>query len=315
MQRRHEKSLDLEKETKETPRRQISRLRPPRAASTTVLDLQRLAGSSFSHLPAACSDRCPRPPRALSLFDGPCTCPRSVPISIPSQPAKPSHEAATVVMSKDASSTTEPATAPATATADSLRYVRYDPARETEYVAAMRQLISKDLSEPYSIYVYRYFLYQWGELCFMAMDEQRPDDNKLVGVVVSKLEPHRGGPLRGYIAMLAVREEYRGRGIATRLVRMAIDAMIERGADEVCSSFLYTNWLEFVADGMLTGRPRDRNLQHGRHQAVPAPGLSPQQAPAPLLPQRQLGLPPRPVSQGGRRVHPHVLRPASAAWR
>ncbi|KAL2223250.1 putative acetyltransferase, GNAT family [Thermoascus aurantiacus ATCC 26904] len=136
-------------------------------------------------------------------------------------------------MSKDASSTTEPATAPATATADSLRYVRYDPARETEYVAAMRQLISKDLSEPYSIYVYRYFLYQWGELCFMAMDEQRPDDNKLVGVVVSKLEPHRGGPLRGYIAMLAVREEYRGRGIATRLVRMAIDAMIERGADEV----------------------------------------------------------------------------------
>lgn len=63
----------------------------------------------------------------------------------------------------------------------------------------------------------------------MAMDDQ---DN-LVGVVVSKLEPHRGGPLRGYIAMLAVREEYRGKGIATKLVRMAIDAMIERNADEV----------------------------------------------------------------------------------
>jgi hypothetical protein len=29
-------------------------------------------------------------------------------------------------------------------------------------------LISKDLSEPYSIYVYRYFLYQWGDLCFMV---------------------------------------------------------------------------------------------------------------------------------------------------
>lgn len=62
------------------------------------------------------------------------------------------------------------------------------------------------------------------------MDEH---DN-LIGVIVSKLEPHRGGALRGYIAMLAVKEEYRGKGIATKLVRMAIDAMIERDADEVC---------------------------------------------------------------------------------
>ena len=57
--------------------------------------------------------------------------------------------------------------------------------------------------------------------------------DNLNGVVVSKLEPHGGGALRGYIAMLAVREQYRGRGIATKLVRMAIDAMIGRGADEV----------------------------------------------------------------------------------
>ncbi|RMJ23897.1 acetyltransferase [Aspergillus sp. HF37] len=109
-----------------------------------------------------------------------------------------------------------------------LRYQRYDGARENEYVPSMRQLISKDLSEPYSIYVYRYFLYQWGDLCFLAMN-----GDEMVGVVVSKLEPHHGGPLRGYIAMLAVREEFRGQGIATRLVRMAIDAMIERDADEV----------------------------------------------------------------------------------
>lgn len=50
---------------------------------------------------------------------------------------------------------------------------------------------------------------------------------------MSKLEPHRGGPMRGYIAMLAVREEHRGKGIATNLVKMAIDAMIQRDADEV----------------------------------------------------------------------------------
>ena len=33
--------------------------------------------------------------------------------------------------------------------------------------------------------------------------------------------------------MLAVKAEFRGKGIATKLVRMAIDAMIERDADEV----------------------------------------------------------------------------------
>ncbi|KAJ5760815.1 Acetyltransferase GNAT family [Penicillium odoratum] len=121
--------------------------------------------------------------------------------------------------------------------ASPLRYVRYDSAHENEYVAAMRQLISKDLSEPYSIYVYRYFLYEWGDLCFLAMD----DKNEMVGVVVSKLEPHRSGPLRGYIAMLAVREEYRGRGIATKLVRMAIDAMTERNADEIVLETEITN--------------------------------------------------------------------------
>lgn len=117
-----------------------------------------------------------------------------------------------------------------------LRYIRYNAAHEDTYVPAMRQLISKDLSEPYSIYVYRYFLYQWGDLCFMAMDDNNSElqsSSPMVGVVVSKLEPHRGGPLRGYIAMLAVREEYRGQGIATKLARMAIDAMVERGADEV----------------------------------------------------------------------------------
>jgi N-alpha-acetyltransferase 30 len=49
-----------------------------------------------------------------------------------------------------------------------LRYVQYEHGLEEEYLPAIRSLISKDLSEPYSIYVYRYFLYQWGHLCFMV---------------------------------------------------------------------------------------------------------------------------------------------------
>lgn len=65
----------------------------------------------------------------------------------------------------------------------------------------------------------------------LAQALDKHDD--LLGVVISKLEVHRGGPLRGYIAMLAVKKEHRGKGIATNLVRMAINMMIERDADEV----------------------------------------------------------------------------------
>jgi len=147
-----------------------------------------------------------------------------------SQDDAPKPEAATKTTPTTTTTTATTTTTTTTVTGlqPQLRYVRYEQSRENEYVPAMKQLISKGLSEPYSIYVYRYFLYQWGDLCFLALDE-----DTLVGVVVSKLECHRGGPLRGYIAMLAVREECRGRGIATKLVRMAIDAMIDRDADEV----------------------------------------------------------------------------------
>jgi N-alpha-acetyltransferase 30 len=118
-------------------------------------------------------------------------------------------------------------------------YQQYSLEKEKEYLPQIRELITKDLSEPYSIYVYRYFLYQWAELCFVAVDET--EQNKLVGVVICKLEPHRGGPLRGYIAMLATKEEYRGKGIAITLVSKAIDLMIEKDADEIALETEETN--------------------------------------------------------------------------
>ena len=49
-----------------------------------------------------------------------------------------------------------------------LKYLQYEHALEARYLPAIRALISKDLSEPYSIYVYRYFLCQWAHLCFMV---------------------------------------------------------------------------------------------------------------------------------------------------
>jgi len=50
----------------------------------------------------------------------------------------------------------------------SITYERYDPKQEVTQLEAIRSMISTDLSEPYSIYVYRYFLYQWGDLCYMV---------------------------------------------------------------------------------------------------------------------------------------------------
>ena len=68
----------------------------------------------------------------------------------------------------------------------------------------------------------------------MAVDTSDPEKkDNLVGVVICKLEPHRGGPFRGYIAMLATKDSYRGRGIATTLVSKAIDLMIAKDADEI----------------------------------------------------------------------------------
>jgi peptide alpha-N-acetyltransferase len=60
-------------------------------------------------------------------------------------------------------------------------------------------------------------------------------------VIISKLEPHRSGPLRGYIAMLAVSESHRNRGIATNLVQRAIAAMAAQGADEIVLETEITN--------------------------------------------------------------------------
>ncbi|CCE29900.1 probable MAK3-N-acetyltransferase [Claviceps purpurea 20.1] len=122
-----------------------------------------------------------------------------------------------------------------------LQYIQYDHGLESQYLPAIRSLISKDLSEPYSIYVYRYFLCQWAQLCFMALN---PSDSSLVGVVVCKLEVHSSHSpptRRGYIAMLAVESSFRGHGIATALVEKAIDVMMKRQADEIVLETEETN--------------------------------------------------------------------------
>jgi len=115
---------------------------------------------------------------------------------------------------------------------DSIVFVNYESERQ---MPDIMRLIQKDLSEPYSIYTYRYFIHNWPHLCFLAMDCA-----KCVGAIVCKLDLHKM-VRRGYIAMLAVDENYRKQRIGSNLVLKAIQAMIVGDADEVVLETEVTN--------------------------------------------------------------------------
>lgn len=105
-----------------------------------------------------------------------------------------------------------------------IEYKQYES--ELQMQDIMR-LIQSELSEPYSIYTYRYFIYNWPKLCFLAAH-----GDEYVGAIVCKLDMHMNVK-RGYIAMLAVKKEYRKLKIGTTLVEKAIEAMLADDADEV----------------------------------------------------------------------------------
>ncbi|GFQ64778.1 n-alpha-acetyltransferase 30 [Trichonephila clavata] len=114
-----------------------------------------------------------------------------------------------------------------------ITYLGYES--ESQMPDIMR-LIQKDLSEPYSIYTYRYFIHNWPKLCFLAQH-----GDHCVGAIVCKLDVHKKQSRRGYIAMLAVDEKYRKRKIGSNLVLKAIRAMVMDNADEVVLETEITN--------------------------------------------------------------------------
>jgi peptide alpha-N-acetyltransferase len=104
----------------------------------------------------------------------------------------------------------------------------------------MRDLMEKDLSEPYSIYTYRYFLIPNPELSILIRE-----NGKLIGVIVGKLQMHTGhygqNTSRGYIAMLAVDRSQRGNGLGSKLVIELINRLQSMDADEVVLETEITN--------------------------------------------------------------------------
>lgn len=141
----------------------------------------------------------------------------------------------------------------ATPAADDSDAIEFSTYQGEKQLAELVKLIDKDLSEPYSVFTYRYFLYNWPELCVLARVR-----HKLVGVIICRLEPLGASPeesdrrddaplqqqpktdadeepqrWRGYIAMLAVEQKSRHRGIGSQLARRAIDRMRAAGCAEV----------------------------------------------------------------------------------
>lgn len=109
-----------------------------------------------------------------------------------------------------------------------LDYCEFDVACE-KTISAVSDLISKHLSEPYSIFVYWYFLNTWPQYSYTVKL-----NGNIVGVIISKVEPHRDVRMRGYIGMLVIDPACRKRGIATNLIKITINNMKEwDNADEI----------------------------------------------------------------------------------
>ncbi|KAA0066212.1 hypothetical protein IC582_021589 [Cucumis melo] len=133
-----------------------------------------------------------------------------------------------------------------------IEYVSYGG---EHHLPLIMNLVDQELSEPYSIFTYRYFVYLWPQLSFLAFHK-----GKCVGTVVCKMGEHRG-TFRGYIAMLVVIKPYRGEGIASELVTRSIKVMMESGCDEVTLEAEVTNKGALALYGRL-GFIRAKRLFH-----------------------------------------------------
>ena len=139
--------------------------------------------------------------------------------------------------------------------------------RDESQLHHVDQLVALDLSEPYSIFTYRYFLHRFPDLCILAVDDT---SGEVCGCVVGKIDMENivdnddgddsevvdndrknagatssgqkgvedcgnGSTMEstGYIGMLAVKKSYRRKGIGKALVRQVLKRMKDRGCTSV----------------------------------------------------------------------------------
>ena len=104
---------------------------------------------------------------------------------------------------------------------DDNKYV-YKKYQGEQTIDEIISIMSETLSEPYPIYTYRYFLNTFPDLCIMVYDESK-EKEIFIGGIVAGVEITSKSKKKGYIAMIAVKEEYRGKGIAQNIVNEYIN--------------------------------------------------------------------------------------------
>uniref|UniRef100_A0A914LTF1 N-acetyltransferase domain-containing protein n=2 Tax=Meloidogyne incognita group TaxID=654580 RepID=A0A914LTF1_MELIC len=104
------------------------------------------------------------------------------------------------------------------------RSVKVELYKGEDQMAEIMALMRRELSEPYSIYTYRYFIYCWPELCFLAIDST----NSVVGAIVGKLDQRQSEDIN-----LPRSQAFKNVGIGTTLAKAIICAMTDRGCEEI----------------------------------------------------------------------------------
>lgn len=93
-------------------------------------------------------------------------------------------------MTKTDDCTSTAATANSTDDGSAVRFIDY---RDESQLDDVMRLVALDLSEPYSIFTYRYFLHRFPDLCILAVDGE---SGEVCGCVVGKIDlehPNEGG--------------------------------------------------------------------------------------------------------------------------
>ena len=87
------------------------------------------------------------------------------------------------------------------------------------------ELMTKYLSEPYPIYTYMYFLDLFPDCTILCYDKNKKSEKNelyVCGAVVGNIN-RKPNKIQGYIAMLAVENEYRKKGLGKKMVELLID--------------------------------------------------------------------------------------------